>query len=260
MNHFIAVECGETGDYLLVHCGSRRLGLDVANYYQDLAVRRKAERIKERHNQYDALIAVEREKGHFDQIQSLLDGRKVEDLNEPENDLCYLEEQDMEDYLHDVELIHHWSFLNHKVIAESIFGAMDWEVGKHITSIHNYIDTEHKIVRKGAIAAYEGQEGIIPLNMADGSLLVVGKGNKEYNCSAPHGAGRLYSRKAAKAELSMDDYKRSMDGIYTSCVCENTLDESQAVYKPADLVIDAIVPTVDIIDHLRPIYNFKAKD
>lgn len=259
-NHFIAVECGETGDYLLVHSGSRNLGLKVANYYQDLAIRRKAERIKERHDRYNALIAFEREKGHFDQIQLLLDGRKVEDLNEPENDLCYLEGQDMEDYLHDVELIHQWSFLNHKVIAESIFDAMGWEKGKEITSIHNYVDTEHKIVRKGAIAAYDGQEGIIPLNMADGSLLVVGKGNKEYNCSAPHGAGRLYSRKAAKAELSMDDYKRSMDGIYTSCVCENTLDESQAAYKPADLVIDAIAPTVDIIDHLRPIYNFKAKE
>lgn len=256
MNHFISVE----SDYLLIHCGSRNLGVQVANYYQNKGIAARDKRIKDIYNRYEQAIAVEREKGHFDQIQSLLDGRKVEILSQPENDLCYIEGQDMEDYLHDMDMLRFWSFDNHQVIAYEIFDGMGWDMFEHFSSIHNYVDTENHIIRKGAIAAYEGQLGIIPLNMASGSLIVRGKGNEDYLCSAPHGAGRVMSRKAARLNIDMADYQKAMEGIYTTSVCNDTLDEAPQSYKDADAIIAAIQPTVDIVEHIRSRYNFKAKN
>lgn len=254
-NHFISVE----GDYLLIHCGSRHLGLMVANYYQNKAIAARDQRIKDIYSRYEDAIAEERERGRFDQIQPLLDGRKVETLSQSENDLCYIEGQDMEDYLYDMDMLREWSSDNHHVIAHEIFSGMGWHILDHFSSIHNYVDTEHHIIRKGAIAAYEGQLGIIPLNMASGSLIVRGKGNEDYLCSAPHGAGRVMSRKEARMSIDMVDYQKAMEGIYTTSVCNDTLDEAPQSYKDADAIIAAIQPTVTIIEHLRPRYNFKAK-
>lgn len=231
----------------------------VANYYQNKAITARDQRIKDIYSRYEDAIAEEREKGHFDQIQPLLDGRKVEILSQPDNDLCYIEGQDMEDYLHDMDMLRDWSFDNHQIIAHEIFDGMGWHVVDHFSSIHNYVDTEHHIIRKGAIAAYEGQLGIIPLNMASGSLIVRGKGNEDYLCSAPHGAGRVMSRKEARMNIDMADYQKAMEGIYTTSVCNDTLDEAPQSYKDADAIIAAIQPTVTVIEHLRPLYNFKAK-
>ena len=255
MNHFISIE----GDYLLIHCGSRNLGVQVANYYQNKAIAARDQRIKDIYDRYEQAIAIEREKGHFDQIQSLLDGRKVETLSQPENDLCYIEGRDMENYLYDMDMLRNWSFLNHQVIAYEIFDNMGWDMFDHFSSIHNYVDTDAHIIRKGAIAAYEGQLGIIPLNMASGSLIVRGKGNEDHLCSAPHGAGRVMSRKVARLNIDMADYQKAMEGIYTTSVCNDTLDEAPQSYKDADAIIAAIQPTVDIIEHVHPRYNFKAK-
>lgn len=255
-NHFISVE----GDYLLIHCGSRNLGVQVASYYQNKAIDARNQRIKEIFDHYEQIIAVEREKGHFDEIQSLLNGRNIEIDFQPGNDLCYIEGRDMENYLHDMDMLRDWSFLNHQVIAYEIFDNMGWDMFDHFSSIHNYVDTNAHIIRKGAISAYEGQLGIIPLNMASGSLIVRGKGNEDYLCSAPHGAGRVMSRKAARLNIDMADYQKAMEGIYTTSVCDDTLDEAPQSYKDADAIIDAIQPTVDIVEHIRPRYNFKAKN
>ena len=260
-NHMIEVDQSHDGTcYLIIHTGSRNLGVMVANYYQSKGIAARDQRIKDIYDRYEQAIAVEREEGHFDQIQSLLDGRKVEILSQPENDLCYIEGQDMEDYLHDMDMLRFWSFDNHQVIAYEIFNGMGWDMFEHFSSIHNYVDTENHIIRKGAIAAYEGQLGIIPLNMASGSLIVRGKGNEDYLCSAPHGAGRVMSRKAARLNIDMADYQKAMEGIYTTSVCNDTLDEAPQSYKDAGAIIAAIQPTVDIIEHVRPRYNFKAKN
>ena len=260
MNHFIAIEVSECGDkYLMVHCGSRNLGLQVANYYQNLGIAARDNRIKEIYNRYADIIAEKRERGYYDAIQQLIEIRKTEIAAEPSDDLCYIDGKIMDDYLHDVHMMREWSYLNHKTIAEEICGHMGWSIVDTISSIHNYIDVPHKIIRKGAIAAYEGQKCLIPLNMAEGTLVCVGKGNEDYLCSAPHGAGRIMSRSQARKTVDMDDYQKSMEGIYSSCVCNATIDESPQAYKNAADIVDAIGDTVDIIDHLRPVYNFKAK-
>ena len=261
MNHFIAIEVSECGDkYLMVHCGSRNLGLQVANYYQNLGIEACHDRIQEIYNRYEDIIAEKRERGYYDAIQQLIEIRKKEVDAEPSNDLCYIEGEVMEDYLHDVHMMREWSYLNHKTIAEEICGHMGWTIQNKISSIHNYIDVPHKIIRKGAIAAYEGQKCLIPLNMAEGTLVCVGKGNADYLYSAPHGAGRIMSRSQARKTVDMEDYKKSMDGVYSSCVCNATIDESPQAYKSSLDIVNAIGDTVEIIDHLHPIYNFKAKD
>lgn len=259
-NHFIAIEVSKCGDkYLMVHCGSRNLGLQVANYYQNLGIEACHDRIQEIYNRYEDIIVEKRERGYYDAIQQLIEIRKKEVDAEPSNDLCYIEGEVMENYLHDVHMMREWSYLNHKTIAEEVCEHMGWKILDKISSIHNYIDVPHKIIRKGAIAAYEGQKCLIPLNMAEGTLICVGKGNEDYLYSAPHGAGRIMSRSQARKTVDMEDYKKSMDGIYSSCVCNATIDESPQAYKNSLDIVNAIGDTVDIIDHLHPIYNFKAK-
>lgn len=259
-NHYIAVEGNDKNRYLAVHCGSRNLGLRVANYYQELAIAARDARKKEIYNRYEQMIAEKREKGHFDAIQTLLDIRKIELAAEPIDDLCYIEGQDMEDYLHDMDMLRKWSYLNHCTIASFIAMETGWMYPEGISSIHNYVDTEHKIIRKGAIAAYEGELGIVPLNMRDGSLIVRGKGNPDWNCSLPHGAGRILSRGEARRTLDLADYEKSMEGIYTTSVCSSTIDEAPDAYKPAELIEQAIGDNAEIIEHIYPIYNFKAKN
>lgn len=257
-NHYIAVEGNDENKYLSIHCGSRNLGLRVANYYQELAIAARDARKKEIYDRYEQMIAEKREKGYFDAIQQLIEIRKTEIAAEPIDDLCYIEVQDMEDYLHDMDMLRKWSYLNHCTIASFIAMETGWMYPDGISSIHNYVDTEHKIIRKGAIAAYEGELGVIPLNMRDGSLIVRGKGNEKYLYSAPHGAGRIMSRAEAKRNIDMADYEKSMQGIYSTSIKNSTIDEAPMAYKPSEEIIKAIEPTVDIIEHIYPIYNYKA--
>ena len=258
MNHYIAVEGNDENKYLAIHCGSRNLGLRVANYYQELAIATRDARKKEIYDRYEQMIAEKREKRYFDAIQQLIEIRKTEIAAEPIDDLCYIEGQNMEDYLHDMDMLRKWSYLNHCTIASFIAMETGWMYPEGISSIHNYVDTEHKIIRKGAIAAYEEELGIIPLNMRDGSLIVRGKGNKKYLYSAPHGAGRIMSRAEAKRNIDMTDYEKSMQGIYSTSIKNSTIDEAPMAYKPSEEIIKAIEPTVDIIEHIYPIYNYKA--
>lgn len=258
-NHAIWVEGNNNIYYLGIHCGSRNLGLRVANYYQDKAIAARDARKKAIYDRYEQMIAEKRKKGYFDAIQQLIEIRKTEIAAEPIDDLCYIEGQDMEDYLHDMDMLRQWSYLNHCTIASFIAMETGWMYPEGISSIHNYVDTEHKIIRKGAIAAYEGELGIIPLNMRDGSLIVRGKGNPDWNCSLPHGAGRILSRGEARRTLDLADYEKSMEGIYTTSVCSSTIDEAPDAYKPAELIEQAIGDNAEIIEHIYPIYNFKAK-
>lgn len=258
-NHYIAVEGNDENKYLAVHCGSRNLGLRVANYYQERAIAARDARKKEIYDRYEQMIAEKREKGYFDAIQQLIEIRKTKIAAEPIDDLCYIEGQDMDDYLHDMDMLRQWSYLNHVTISQVIAQNCGWEYSAEISSIHNYVDTEHKIIRKGAISAYEGEFGIIPLNMRDGSLIVEGKGNENWNCSLPHGAGRILSRSEARRTLDLADYEKSMEGIYTTSVCSSTIDEAPDAYKPAKLIEQAIGDNAEIIEHIYPIYNFKAK-
>ena len=225
-NHFIEIDKDDEGTlYLVIHTGSRNPGLRVAEHYQKAA--------------YDAL-----------------GGRKQTDVP---YELAYLTGSGREAYLADMGVMQRFASLNREIIKEVILSGMKLHEEESFSTIHNYIDVPHKIIRKGAIAAYEGQKCLIPLNMAEGTLVCIGKGNEDYLCSAPHGAGRIMSRSQARKTVDMDDYQKSMEGIYSSCVCNATIDESPQAYKNAADIVDAIGNTVDIIDHLRPVYNFKAK-
>jgi len=173
-------------------------------------------------------------------------------------DLCYLYGTYLEDYLHDVEICQQFAMRSREKMAEIILARLGFEAQDAFHTIHNYIDIHERILRKGAIAAHKGERVLIPINMRDGSVLAVGKGNPDWNCSAPHGAGRILSRKAAKEGLSMEEYRREMAGVYTTSVNEATLDEAPMAYKSLADIIDVIAESVDIIEVLRPIYNFKA--
>ena len=173
-------------------------------------------------------------------------------------DLCYLSGKYLEDYLHDVEICQKFARRSREKMAEIILERTGMTGGEAFHTIHNYIDTEEMILRKGAIAAHAGEKVLIPINMRDGSVLAIGKGNAEWNFSAPHGAGRLMSRTKAKTELNMNEYKNVMKGIYTTSINENTLDEAPMAYKRLDDIIDVIGESVDVIDVMKPIYNFKA--
>lgn len=257
LNHYIAVE----GRYLMVHCGTRNLGVAVAEHYQNIAVAARDKRVDFINGVYNHAIHVAGVLGNYSSIELLKTFRKAEVEAEPENDLCYLEGQDMEDYLHDVGLLRSWSLINHMTIAHEIYDGMGLQFpgAPSIRSLHNYVDVENHIIRKGAISLRENEGGIIPLNMADGSLIVRGLGNEDYLWSGPHGAGRVMSRKKARESIDMADYEKSMEGIYTTSVCRDTLDESPQSYKNAAAIEEAIAPVAEIVEHVRPYYNFKAK-
>ena len=245
----------------MVHCGTRNLGVAVANHYQDIAIAARNKRVDSLNTAYNDVIHEAGTSGDYFSIEPLKIFRKAAIEAEPENDLCYLEGQDMEDYLHDVGLLRSWSLINHMTIAHEIYDGMGFQFPRHpfISSIHNYVDIENHIIRKGAISLRENEGGIIPLNMADGSLIVRGLGNEDYLWSGPHGAGRVMSRKKARESIDMADYEKAMEGIYTTSVCRDTLDESPQSYKNASAIEKAIAPVAEIVEHVRPYYNFKAK-
>ncbi len=259
-NHFIEVDVDTNGaQHLVIHSGSRNLGTQVANIYQTLAVelhQGKEEYFAKR----EALIAEYKAAGRRKEIQSALTQLRWEahDLDVPE-ELCWLYGSYLDDYLHDVAVCQRFARLNREVMAREICQRAGLEPGEMFHTVHNYIDTDEMILRKGAIAAYEGQLVLIPLNMRDGSVLARGRGNADWNFSAPHGAGRLMSRNAARETLSMEDYRQAMAGIYTTSVTESTLDEAPGAYKSVDDIIGPIRESVDVIDVMRPIYNFKAQ-
>lgn len=221
-NHFIEINRDEEGRlYLVVHSGSRNLGLQVANYYQ----------------------------------------KKASAMNPHlPRQLAYLEGPAFDDYLHDMKIIQHFALLNRKAMVDEIRQGLGLTVDQTMTTIHNYIDLEAMILRKGAISARKGEGVLIPMNMRDGSLLCLGLGNKDWNESAPHGAGRVMSRSQARKTLSLGNLRRMMEGVYTSSISQDTLDESPEAYKPMEELLEQIGETVQVESHLRPLYNFKAKE
>ncbi|MDR2903189.1 MAG: RtcB family protein, partial [Clostridiales bacterium] len=165
-----------------------------------------------------------------------------------------------EDYIHDMKIIQRFAVLNRQAMVSVIMEALGLHEVERFTTIHNYVDTDSMILRKGAVSAKSGEKLLIPINMRDGSLICIGKGNPDWNYSAPHGAGRLMSRMAAFRQLSMDEFKSEMDGVFSTCVVENTLDESPMAYKSMDEIVSQITPTAEIIERVRPVYNFKAAE
>mgnify|MGYP003200148329 FL=1 len=222
-NHFIEVDKAADGAYwLIIHSGSRRLGVEVASFYQSEA---------------------------FQQCPA---GTPFE--------LAYVTESLMDDYLHDMKITQAFAELNRRAIANDIVKGMKLDVEETISTIHNYIDLDSMILRKGAVSAKAGEKLVIPMNMRDGCLICVGKGNPEWNESAPHGAGRLMSRADARNSFTLSQYKKEMKGIYTSSVDRNTLDESPMAYKPMESILRHVEPTVEIVERTKPIYNFKASE
>lgn len=258
-NHFIEVDISADGSkFLVIHSGSRNLGKQVAEHYQQLAVNLN-QGMEEYFAKRDAIIAEYKAAGRRKEIQKALKELHwtAKEATIPE-DLCYLYGQYLEDYLHDVEICQRFARRSRELMAEVILSRLGLEGHDAFHTIHNYIDTKENILRKGSIAAHAGEKVLIPINMRDGSVLAIGKGNPEWNYSAPHGAGRLMSRTAARAQLDMDEYRREMAGIYTTSVNEATLDEAPMAYKSLEDIIDVIRDSVDIIEVLKPIYNFKA--
>lgn len=263
-NHFIEVERSKDNSlYLVIHSGSRNLGKQVAEIYQNIAVdlhKGKEDYFKQR----DEIIKTYKETGRDSEIQRALkelkDQYESRALNIPE-DLCWLYGKYLDDYLHDIEICQKFARRNRELIAEIILGKLGLiSVESSFHTIHNYIDMDEMILRKGAIAAHKGEKVLIPINMRDGSILAIGRGIPDWNYSAPHGAGRIMSRRKAKESLSMEKYQEVMEGVYTTSVNENTLDESPMAYKSLTDIMDTINESVDVIDVLKPVYNFKASD
>ena len=257
-NHFIEVDRSEDGRlFLVVHSGSRHLGTEVAEYYQNEGRRALWGGAK---YQIQKVIAQLKAEGRFQEIQKTIKALKKEhSLNIPK-DLAYVEGKLFEDYIHDMKLTQQFAMLNRKAMVDVIMKGMGFTAVEAFTTIHNYIDTDAMILRKGSVSAKAGEKLLIPINMRDGSLICIGKGNEDWNCSAPHGAGRLMSRRAAFGALSMEEFQKEMEGIYTTCVVPDTLDESPMAYKRMDEIVAQIGPTAEIIERIRPVYNFKAAD
>ena len=260
-NHFIEIDRAADGTlYLVIHTGSRNLGKQVAEYYQQLAVELNQGR-EDYFKKRDALIAEYKAAGRRKEIQAALKELRWNEkpLTIPE-DLCYVYGTYLEDYLHDVEICQQFARRNREMIAEILLSRSGLSSGEAFHTVHNYIDTREMILRKGAIAAHKGEKVLIPINMRDGSVLAIGRGNPDWNYSAPHGAGRLMSRNAARQTLDMAAYEDAMQGVYTTSVSPATLDEAPMAYKSLEDIIGVIRDSVDVVDVMKPVYNFKAAD
>jgi len=257
-NHFIEVAKNEAGElYLVVHSGSRHIGREVADYYQKEGYRALCGNAK---HQIDAAVAQLKLEGRLQEIQPTIKTLKAQNHINLPKDLAYVEGNLFEDYMHDMKIIQRFAVLNRQAMVAEILREMNLTEVERFTTIHNYIDTDEMILRKGAVSAKEGEKLLIPINMRDGSLICVGKGNPDWNYSAPHGAGRLMSRTAAFRSLSMEQYEAEMNGIFSTCVVKDTLDESPMAYKNISEIIEHIGPTAEIIEQIRPVYNFKATE
>ncbi len=262
-NHFIEIDESADGTkYLIIHSGSRNLGKQVAEIYQRLAINLNRG-YGEYYEKRDEIIRSYKEQGRKNEIQEALKqlhAQVYESETSMPEDLCYLSGKYLDDYLHDVEICQAFAKRSREKMAEIILERTGMTAVDSFHTIHNYIDTDEMILRKGAIAAHNGEKVLIPINMRDGSVLAIGKGNPEWNYSAPHGAGRLMSRTKAKENLSLDEYKKTMEGVYSTSINENTLDEAPMAYKSLEDIIDVIRESVDVIDVMKPIFNFKASD
>lgn len=272
-NHFIEIDRDSRGNlWLVVHTGSRHLGIEVCEYYQNRAYEKLQESAKGGslkqliNSTISELKTAHREKEINKQIEKIKADYERENNTKVPRELAYLTGQDFDDYIHDMQLTQQHAAINRKCIADTIITKMDLHpVSKdccydedYFDTIHNYIDCDNMILRKGSVSAELGERLIIPMNMRDGSLICIGKGNPDWNYSAPHGAGRIMSRSQAKDKVNLDDFEESMKGIYSTSVCESTIDESPFVYKPMQEIMDNIKDTVEIVDIIKPIYNFKA--
>lgn len=266
-NHFCEVDEDSDGmKYLVIHTGSRNLGKQVAEIYQQMAIddMQGTDKLAEESKK---LIAEYKSVGRQKDIQRGLAELKrkwqPDKLNIPK-ELCYLTGEHREMYLHDMKICQEFARVNRRAIQDIIFYYMGWTFSRsfmeRFQTIHNYIDHDTNIVRKGAISAKAGEKVLIPINMRDGCIIGVGKGNDDWNCSAPHGAGRVMSRSKAKENISLEEYQESMKGIYTTSVSQSTIDESPMAYKPMDEILEHIKDTVEIVKIIKPVYNFKASE
>jgi len=225
-NHFIEVDRAPDGTlFVVVHSGSRHIGNEVAQHYQNMAVK---------------------------QLNWSPKRKTVP------KDLTYVSGDLFDDYIHDMKLIQRFADLNRQAMMEVVLRKMGLTKVDAFTTVHNYIDTESMILRKGATSAQKGERLLVPINMRDGSLICVGKGNPDWNCSAPHGAGRIMSRKAAFGQLNLEDYRKTMQGVFSTCITKDTLDEAPMAYKSMDSILQHITPTAEVLLHVKPLYNFKA--
>lgn len=243
-NHFI--ELGESDKdnlYLIIHSGSRKLGTDICNYYQRLALNQLTERYLEENK---------------DKISNIK-GKRKKNPRIPNRDLAHLTGKDFDDYMNDMQIVQKYASLNRATMAQVIIKKCGFKEIDRFETIHNYIDFENMILRKGAVSAQKGEKLLIPFNMRDGSLICIGKGNPDWNYSAPHGAGRVMSRSQARRELDMEEFRSSMQDIFTTSLKKSIIDEAPKAYKPMDEIINAISDTAEIIEKVKPLYNFKAE-
>lgn len=260
-NHFIEADRDDEGNlYIVVHSGSRHAGLEIANYYQEQAWRQLNGNAEE-----DCRKLIERLKaeGKEQEIQEKLEELKAQISTDIPKDLAYVSGELFDDYINDMRIMQHFAMLNRKAMVQSISIGLrikQEDIIEQFTTIHNYIDTEKMILRKGAVSAQKGEKLLIPINMRDGSLICVGKGNEDWNCSAPHGAGRVMSRNKARKELSLEEFKAEMSGIWSSTVNLETIDEAPMAYKTMDDIVANIDPTAEIVKVIKPIYNYKAAE
>lgn len=255
-NHFIEVDKDDEGNlYIVVHSGSRHLGVEVASYYQD-----QGYRVLNRTDEASVKAFVEQLKAQGREKEISMELKKLKNTKRTSvpRELAYVQGELFEQYIHDMKLVQQFAMLNRQAMMDEILKGMKLHVEEQFTTIHNYIDTDHMILRKGAVSAQAGEQLLIPINMRDGSLICVGKGNADWNFSAPHGAGRLMSRAQAKQSFTVSEFKKQMAQIYTTSVNKTTLDECPMAYKGMDAILDNIGPTAQVVKIIRPIYNFKA--
>lgn len=255
-NHFIEVDKDSNGDlWLVIHTGSRHLGVEVCKYYQNIAVKEcYAESTSDK---IQGIISSLKAEGRQTEIEHAIKDFKAT-YNYIPKDLCYVSGESFDNYIHDMKITQEYATLNRMLIMQHICNSMNFTIVEYFSTIHNYIDIDSMILRKGSISAEAGETVIIPMNMRDGTLLCRGKGNPDWNYSAPHGAGRIMSRSQAKEAIPMEYFIDSMKDVYSTSVCESTIDESPFAYKPMDEIMSNIKDTVEVIDVLKPIYNFKA--
>ncbi|MFJ8236172.1 RtcB family protein [Ureibacillus sp. NPDC094379] len=253
-NHFIEVSVDSEGHhYLTIHTGSRYVGAKIANYYQKVAISNL------RQQDLNEIIEQLKLSGREKEIQSAIQSFKDKNPVIP-TELAYLEGENFRNYMHDMKLAQLFAKANREEIARTITENMGFDELDRFDTVHNYIDTENLILRKGAVSAQKGERLIIPMNMRDGSILAVGKGNEDWNFSAPHGAGRVLSRTKAMKTLNMDDFHKTMEGVWTTSVSEETLDEAPMAYKPMKEILEKIEETTEIVHFIKPVYNFKASE
>ena len=257
-NHFIEADKDEEGNlYLVIHSGSRHLGKEVAEIYQRLAYKQTNGITKE---EIQKKISDLKSQSRKQEIEAAIEEMKKNVKNDIPRDLAYVAGDLFEDYIHDMKIMQEFADINRKTMMQMIVEGMGLTAIDQFTTIHNYIDTENMILRKGSVSAQKGEKLLIPINMRDGSLICIGKGNEEWNFSAPHGAGRLISRSEAFRTLSLEEFEKEMEGIYSTTVNRRTLDESPMAYKGMEEIVENIEPTAEIIKTIKPVYNFKADE